>query len=55
VRAYLDDLKRETGINYLLGQMVFGTMRYADAATSLRLFAREVMPAFTRQVVGGRV
>jgi alkanesulfonate monooxygenase SsuD/methylene tetrahydromethanopterin reductase-like flavin-dependent oxidoreductase (luciferase family) len=55
VRAYLDDLKRETGINYLLAQMVFGTMRHADAATSLRLFAREVMPAFKRQVVGGRV
>jgi alkanesulfonate monooxygenase SsuD/methylene tetrahydromethanopterin reductase-like flavin-dependent oxidoreductase (luciferase family) len=55
VRAYLDDLKRETGINYLLGQMVFGNMSFATAATSLRLFAREVMPAFKRQVSGTRV
>jgi alkanesulfonate monooxygenase SsuD/methylene tetrahydromethanopterin reductase-like flavin-dependent oxidoreductase (luciferase family) len=55
VRAYLDDLQRETGINYLLGQMVFGSMRFADAARSLRLFAREVMPAFKRQLAGTRV
>jgi alkanesulfonate monooxygenase SsuD/methylene tetrahydromethanopterin reductase-like flavin-dependent oxidoreductase (luciferase family) len=55
VRAYLDDLKRETGVNYLLGQMVFGTMSFGDAAASLRLFAREVMPAFKRQVSGTRV
>ncbi|HXW27377.1 MAG TPA: LLM class flavin-dependent oxidoreductase, partial [Xanthobacteraceae bacterium] len=55
VRAYLGDLERETGINYLLGQMVFGTMRFADAATSLRLFAREVMPAFQRRFAGTRV
>jgi hypothetical protein len=55
VRAYLDDLARETGINYLLGQMVFGTMRFADAATSLQLFARAVMPAFRRQLSGMRV
>ncbi len=55
VRAYLDDLKRETGVNYVLGQMAFGTMSFADAAASIRLFAREVMPAFRRQVTGARV
>jgi alkanesulfonate monooxygenase SsuD/methylene tetrahydromethanopterin reductase-like flavin-dependent oxidoreductase (luciferase family) len=55
VRDYLEDLQRETGINYLLGQMVFGTMPFADAAASLRLFAREVMPAFRRQLSGARV
>jgi alkanesulfonate monooxygenase SsuD/methylene tetrahydromethanopterin reductase-like flavin-dependent oxidoreductase (luciferase family) len=55
VRAYLDDLKRETGINYLLGQMVFGAMKFADAARSLQHFAREVMPAFRRQIAGTRV
>jgi hypothetical protein len=55
VRAYLDDLQRETGINYLLGQMVFGPMSFAEAATSLQLFAREVMPAFRRQLSGARV
>ena len=55
VRDYLKDLERETGINYLLGQMVFGTMKFADAARSLQLFAREVMPAFKRQFAGQRV
>jgi hypothetical protein len=35
--------------------MVFGAMKFADAAQSLRLFAREVMPAFRRQVAGTRV
>jgi len=55
VRDYLKDLERETGINYLLGQMVFGTMKFADAARSLQLFAREVMPAFRRQFAGTRV
>jgi hypothetical protein len=55
VRDYLKDLQRETGINYLLGQMVFGTMKFADAARSLQLFAREVMPAFKRQSAGTRV
>jgi alkanesulfonate monooxygenase SsuD/methylene tetrahydromethanopterin reductase-like flavin-dependent oxidoreductase (luciferase family) len=55
VRTYLDDLKRETGVNYVLGQMVFGTMRFDAAAASLRLFAREVIPAFKRQVAGTRV
>ena len=55
VRDYLKDLERETGINYLLGQMVFGTMKFAEAARSLQLFAREVMPAFKRQFAGTRV
>jgi alkanesulfonate monooxygenase SsuD/methylene tetrahydromethanopterin reductase-like flavin-dependent oxidoreductase (luciferase family) len=55
VRDYLKDLERETGVNYLLGQMVFGTMKFSDAARSLQLFAREVMPAFKRQFAGQRV
>jgi alkanesulfonate monooxygenase SsuD/methylene tetrahydromethanopterin reductase-like flavin-dependent oxidoreductase (luciferase family) len=55
VRDYLKDLQRETGINYLLGQMVFGTMKFPDAARSLQLFAREVTPAFKRQFAGTRV
>lgn len=46
VRAYIAQLAHETGVNYVLGQMVFGDMPAEDAATSLRLFAREVMPAF---------
>jgi len=46
VRAYLQKLERDTGVNYVLCQMVFGDIGFDDAAASLRLFAREVMPAF---------
>ena len=46
VRDYVARLQDETGINYVLGQMVFGDMSADDAANSLRLFAREVMPEF---------
>jgi alkanesulfonate monooxygenase SsuD/methylene tetrahydromethanopterin reductase-like flavin-dependent oxidoreductase (luciferase family) len=46
VRDYLARLERETGVNYVLCQMVFGNMNFADAAHSIELFAREVMPAF---------
>jgi alkanesulfonate monooxygenase SsuD/methylene tetrahydromethanopterin reductase-like flavin-dependent oxidoreductase (luciferase family) len=46
VRAYVARLQQETGINYVLGQMVFGDMNGDDAANSLQLFAREVMPEF---------
>jgi len=35
---------RESGVNYLIGNCVFGTMAAADAQASVRLFAREVMP-----------
>ena len=46
VRDYIAGLQAETGINYVLGQMVFGDMSADDATNSLRLFAREVMPEF---------
>jgi alkanesulfonate monooxygenase SsuD/methylene tetrahydromethanopterin reductase-like flavin-dependent oxidoreductase (luciferase family) len=46
VRTYLQSLERDTGVNYMLCQMVFGDIGFDDAAASLRLFAREVMPAF---------
>jgi alkanesulfonate monooxygenase SsuD/methylene tetrahydromethanopterin reductase-like flavin-dependent oxidoreductase (luciferase family) len=46
VRDYVARLQKETGINYLLGQMVFGTMSFEQADRSIRLFASEVMPAF---------
>jgi alkanesulfonate monooxygenase SsuD/methylene tetrahydromethanopterin reductase-like flavin-dependent oxidoreductase (luciferase family) len=46
VRDYVAGLQAETGINYLLAQMVFGGMREEDAARSLSLFAREVLPSF---------
>ena len=46
VRDYLAKLRRETGVNYVLCQMVFGDINFADASHSIKLFAREVMPAF---------
>ena len=49
VRGYLEKLEAETGVNYVLGQMVFGDMTFDEAASSIRLFAREVMPAFAKK------
>lgn len=46
VRDYIAQLKDEAGVNYVLCQMVFGDMNFTDAEHSIRLFAREVMPAF---------
>ena len=46
VRDYLACLEREAGVNYVLCQMVFGDMTFADASHSIDLFAKEVMPAF---------
>ena len=46
VRDYLARLEREAGVNYVLCQMVFGDMTFADASHSIDLFAKEVMPAF---------
>jgi alkanesulfonate monooxygenase SsuD/methylene tetrahydromethanopterin reductase-like flavin-dependent oxidoreductase (luciferase family) len=46
VRDYVARLKEETGVNYVLCQMVFGDMTFADASHSIRLFGREVMPGF---------
>ena len=49
VRDYIAKLQEETGINYLLCQMAFGSMSFDEAQHSIRLFAREVMPAFAGQ------
>jgi alkanesulfonate monooxygenase SsuD/methylene tetrahydromethanopterin reductase-like flavin-dependent oxidoreductase (luciferase family) len=46
VRDYLARLEQETGVNYVLCQMVFGDMNFSDATHSIELFAREVVPAF---------
>ncbi len=46
VRKAVAELQEETGINYLLCQMMFGDMRLPEAERSVRLFAREVAPAF---------
>ena len=46
VRKAIMNLQEETGINYLLCQMMFGDMSLPEAAASVQLFAREVAPAF---------
>jgi alkanesulfonate monooxygenase SsuD/methylene tetrahydromethanopterin reductase-like flavin-dependent oxidoreductase (luciferase family) len=47
VRDYLTRLHAETGVNTVLCQMVFGDMYFDDAARSIRLFGREIIPAFS--------
>jgi alkanesulfonate monooxygenase SsuD/methylene tetrahydromethanopterin reductase-like flavin-dependent oxidoreductase (luciferase family) len=47
VRDYIGKLQAESGVNYVLGQMMFGTLAHEAAAQSITLFAREVIPAFT--------
>jgi alkanesulfonate monooxygenase SsuD/methylene tetrahydromethanopterin reductase-like flavin-dependent oxidoreductase (luciferase family) len=44
VRSYIEDLVRQTGVNYIGCQMVFGSMALEAAAASIQLFAREVVP-----------
>ncbi len=46
VRDYVRTLHAESGVNYVLGQMMFGTLSFEQASSSIKLFAREVMPAF---------
>jgi alkanesulfonate monooxygenase SsuD/methylene tetrahydromethanopterin reductase-like flavin-dependent oxidoreductase (luciferase family) len=46
VRGHIEQLAAESGVNYVVAQMVFGSIGYDDAARSLRLFGREVIPAF---------
>jgi alkanesulfonate monooxygenase SsuD/methylene tetrahydromethanopterin reductase-like flavin-dependent oxidoreductase (luciferase family) len=46
VRDYIARLKDETGVTYVLCQMMFGDMKFADASHSISLFGREVMPEF---------
>jgi alkanesulfonate monooxygenase SsuD/methylene tetrahydromethanopterin reductase-like flavin-dependent oxidoreductase (luciferase family) len=47
VRDYLVRLREETSVNTVLCQMVFGDMRFDDAARSIGLFGREIIPAFS--------
>jgi alkanesulfonate monooxygenase SsuD/methylene tetrahydromethanopterin reductase-like flavin-dependent oxidoreductase (luciferase family) len=46
VRDYLAKLERDSGVDYVLCQMVFGDMNFDDASHSISLFARDVMPSF---------
>jgi alkanesulfonate monooxygenase SsuD/methylene tetrahydromethanopterin reductase-like flavin-dependent oxidoreductase (luciferase family) len=47
VRDYVARLQEDSGVNYVLGQMMFGDLSFDQASASIRLFAQEVMPAFT--------
>jgi hypothetical protein len=38
---------RVSGYNYALGAFAWGTLSHAQTLHSLRLFAEEVMPAFS--------
>ena len=50
VREYVARLHEESGVNYVLSQMMFGDLTFEEASTSMQLFAREVMPAFAGKV-----
>ncbi len=46
VRRYIANAVEQTGINYFVGDMIFGSLPYEAASRSVELFAKEVMPAF---------
>lgn len=46
VRRYIAASVEQTGINYFVCDMAFGSLPYEAAARSVELFAKEVMPAF---------
>jgi alkanesulfonate monooxygenase SsuD/methylene tetrahydromethanopterin reductase-like flavin-dependent oxidoreductase (luciferase family) len=48
VRARIERLVEELGVNYLLTYLFMGTMSQADALRSLNLFSTEVMPHVER-------
>lgn len=48
VRDYIARLQKDTGVNCVLCQMVFGDIGFDEAAHSIDLFAREVMPDFAQ-------
>jgi hypothetical protein len=45
VASVLADQISQGGFNYFIGGFVFGSMPFADASASVRLFSKEVMPA----------
>ena len=48
VRAEVERHLAASGGNYFVGRFVYGNMPFDAAMRSLDLFAREVMPHFTR-------
>ena len=47
VRAQLERQLETSGVRYLVGRFIFGTLTSEQAMRSLRLFADEIMPHFT--------
>jgi len=54
VRTALKTVERDGRINYYAAELVFGDMTLDEAEASVRLFAREVMPAFEMAGIGAR-
>jgi alkanesulfonate monooxygenase SsuD/methylene tetrahydromethanopterin reductase-like flavin-dependent oxidoreductase (luciferase family) len=50
LRDYIGRLQQESGVNYVLAQTMFGNLGFEEVSTSIRLFAREVAPAFAARV-----
>lgn len=53
VRGQIGEWVETAGCNYFVCHLHFGGMTHAQALRSLRLFAEEVMPAFTRDAQAG--
>jgi alkanesulfonate monooxygenase SsuD/methylene tetrahydromethanopterin reductase-like flavin-dependent oxidoreductase (luciferase family) len=53
VRAEIERPLAESGASDLVGRFAYGTLAHDDAARSLDLFAREVMPAFAAPATAG--
>jgi alkanesulfonate monooxygenase SsuD/methylene tetrahydromethanopterin reductase-like flavin-dependent oxidoreductase (luciferase family) len=51
VREQMVHLVETSGCNYVICSFAWGTLSHEHALRSLRLFAREVMPAFSRSAV----
>ena len=47
VLAQVKEQVDATGCNYFVGSFFFGTLTFEQTMNSMRLFAREVMPAFS--------
>jgi alkanesulfonate monooxygenase SsuD/methylene tetrahydromethanopterin reductase-like flavin-dependent oxidoreductase (luciferase family) len=46
VRSFIDALVRQTGVTYVVGDFIFGSMPFAAASRSVELFAKDVLPSF---------
>jgi alkanesulfonate monooxygenase SsuD/methylene tetrahydromethanopterin reductase-like flavin-dependent oxidoreductase (luciferase family) len=53
VAAVLERHARESDSNYLVGQFAFGDMSHSDAARSIELFGRHVLPRLTGKDLAG--